>query len=223
MGWADTYRALGARGFASYAFTRALAPVPGVVYRRYHIIAVPRAAMPSMPRGYCVRTLNRAELACIADDLELSADTIDFRIEQGMVCLAAFRGERLLGVNWVTDGPFDEDEVAVRFVPPPGAAWDTGLYIRPEDRGSRAFAALWAGTGDWLAQHGLGWSMSRITDYNDISRRAHARMGATALDTLTTLRIGDHQWIFGARPSHTHLRPGIEPPVLLLPMPGSVG
>ena len=223
MGWADTYRTLGAKGFASYAFTRAIAPVPGLVYRRYHIIALPRVALPSMPRGHCVRALSREEVACVADDLELSTGTIDFRTGQGMTCLGAFRGERLLGVNWVTNGPFDEDEVAVRFVPPPGAAWDTGLYIRPEDRGSRAFAALWAGTGDWLAQHGLDWSMSRITDYNEVSRRAHARMGAIAVYTPTPVRIGGRKLIFGARPSHPRLGPDTVPPVLLLPMPGSVG
>lgn len=220
MGWAGTYRALGPKGFASYALSRAAAALPGIAYRRYQLIAVPRAAMPPMPRGHAARPLGEGEIRHVADDLELSNATIDFRLRQGMTCIGAFRGERLLGVTWLTDRPFDEDEVAVRFVPPPGAAWDTGLYLRPEERGGRGFAALWAGTADWLDARGLAWSMSRITDYNDSSWRAHARMGARVVDTLTALRIGDRQWLIGAQRRLTRLTAGASPPVLLLPLPG---
>lgn len=219
MGWVGTYRTLGPKGFASYALARAAAALPGVVYRRYQLIAVPRVAMPPMPRGHQARILADAEVRHVAADLELGSGTIEFRLGQGMICLGAFRGERLLGVTWLTERPFDEDEVFVRFVPPPGAAWDTGLYVRPEDRGGRAFAALWAGTGRWLDERGLDWSMSRIIDYNDSSWRAHARMGGRVIDTLTALRVGNRQWLRGARPRYLRLRPGTSPPVLLLPLP----
>ena len=219
MGWAGTFRALGPKGFASYALSRAAAALPGVVYHRYQLIAVPRAGMPPMPRGHMARPLGRDEIGLAANDLELAPATIDFRLHQGMICLGAFRDERLLGVTWLTDRPFDEDEVTVRFVPPPGAAWDTGLYVRPEDRGGRAFAALWAGTAEWLAARGLDWSMSRITDYNDGSWRAHARMGGRAIDTLTALRIGDRQWLFGARPRHVRLSRLASPPAMRLTLP----
>lgn len=219
MGWAGTYRTLGPTGFASYALSRLVAAVPGVGYRRYQLIAVPRAAMPAMPRGHVVRALGEGEIRHVGPDLELGPATIDYRLRQGMNCLGAFRGERLLGVTWLTDGAFDEDEVAVRYVPPPGAAWDTGLYVRPEDRGGRGFAALWAGTAEWLDARGLAWSMSRITDYNDGSWRAHARMGARIVDTLTALRVGDRQWLSGARPRVTRLSRAAAPPLLLLPLP----
>lgn len=217
MGWAGTYRTLGPKGFASYAVSRAVERLPGVVYRRYQLIAVPRAGMPPMPREHEVRALARDELVAAARNVELTPAVIDFRIAQGMTCLGAFRQGQLLGINWLTDQPFDEDEVRVRFVPPPGAAWDTGLFVPPEGRGGRAFAALWAGTAAWLAERGLDWSMSRINDYNDSSWRAHQRMGAKMLDTLTALRIGNRQWLLGMRP---RLTPGVRTPVMLLPMPG---
>lgn len=220
MGWARTYRALGPKGFASYGFSRLAERLPGVAYRRYQIIAVPRAGMPAMPRGHLVRALSTEELAATAGDLDMSAATIAFRRRQGMTCLGAFRDARLLGVTWLTERPFDEDEVFVRFVPPPGAAWDTGLYVRPAERSGRAFAALWAGTAAWLAERGLDWSMSRINDYNDASWRAHQRMGAKRIDGLTALRLGGRQWLVGARPRWSRLSAGQRPPVLLLPMPG---
>ena len=207
MGWADTYRALGPKGVASYAAARLFAVLPGIDFHRYRLIAVPRAGMPPMPRGIEVRAMSDAEIAAAALDLELSAETIAFRLGQGVACLGAYREGKLLGVNWLTDKPFDEDEVSVRFVPPPGAAWDTGLYILPAERGGRAFAALWAGTAVWLADRGLKWSMSRMSDYKDGPWRAHARMGAQWLCTLTALRVGGRQWLFGAQR------------VVLLPMP----
>lgn len=220
MGWARTYRTLGPKGFASYALSRAVGPLPGIVYRRYQIVAVPRAGMPAMPRGHAVRALSREDLRRCAGLVDLEMATIDFRIGQGMTCLGAYRSERLIGVTWLTDRPFDEDEVALRFVPPPGAAWDTGLFVRPEERLGRGFAALWAGTAEWLAERGLDWSMSRINDYNDGSWRAHERMGGRRLDCVTALRVGDRQWLFGTRPRRVRLTPGVRPPVMLLPMPG---
>lgn len=219
MSWAGTFRALGAKGFVSYAVSRAVEPLPGVAYRRYRLVAVPRSGMPPMPRGHVVRMLDLAELRRSAGSLDLDDTVIDFRSGQGMSCLGAFRGDRLLGVTWIIDQPFDEDEVAVRFVPPPGAAWDTGLYVLPTERGGRAFAALWAGTAAWLAERGLDWSMSRINDYSDNSWRSHQRMGARPIDTLTALRIGDRQWLFGVRGRRTRISNVAHRPVLLLPIP----
>jgi len=208
MGVAEAWRTLGPAGFASYAFGRAAGLVPGVAWHRYRLVAVPVAGMPAMPRGFRVAPLTPAEVAAAAPLLDLPPAAQAHRFGQGLTCLGAWRGDRLVGVNWLTDAPFDEDEVAVRFVPPPGCGWDTGLYVRPEDRAGRAFAALWAGSGEWLAARGLGWSLSRIADYNLPSLRAHLRMGGVELGRFAALRAGRRQWLFGARP------------VLRLPAPG---
>ena len=97
-----------------------------------------------------------------------------------------------------------------RFVPPPGACWDTGLYVRPEFRAGRAFAALWAGSAAWMAERSLDWSMSRIAAYNLDSLRSHARMGAVEIGSLTALKLGHRQWLTG----------GTETLCLRLPEPG---
>jgi hypothetical protein len=207
MGAAEAWRTLGPAGFASYAFGRAAGAVPGLSWHRYRLVAVPRAGMPAMPRGFRAGPLGPDDVASAAALLELPQAAQDHRFRQGMTCIGAWRGDRLVGVNWLTNGPFDEDEVAVRFVPPPGSAWDTGLYVRPDDRGGRAFAALWAGSAQWLAAHDLAWSMSRIADYNLPSLRSHLRMGGIELGRFAALRAGGRQWLFGAQP------------VLLLPVP----
>ncbi len=188
---------LGPLGFASYAAARLAEKIPGISWHRYRLIAVPRSAMPAMPRGHVSREMDEAEIASNAAVLELPSVAIRHRLRQGVTCLGAWRGDRLLGVNWLTDKAFDEDEVAIRFALPAGCAWDTGLYVRPEDRGGRAFAALWAGSADWLAARGLDWSLSRIADHNLASWRSHCRMGGRPLGSVSALTLGRSQWTVG--------------------------
>lgn len=195
--WSATVRELGPGGYAAYAASRAAALIPGLAFHRYLLIAVPRSGMPSLPRGYSIVELDEAALTTHAADLDLPLRAIRHRMDQRMTCLAAMRADRLVGVNFVTAGGFDEDEVKVTFLPPTGAAWDTGLYVHPEHRGSRAFAALWAGTASWLSANGLEWSMSRIAHYNLPSISSHRRMGAGPVGQLNALRFGRYQWLFG--------------------------
>lgn len=179
------------RDTLSYIAQRLTGPVPGVGWHRYRLLAVPRAAMPAMPRGWHVESLSDVKLPGVG------AAAVTWRVRQGMTCLGAVQDGRVMGVTFVTAGAFEEDEVPVRFVPPPGAGWDTGLYILPEARMGRAFAALWAGTAAWLAEQGLDWSMSRIADYNASSWAAHRRMGGREIGRLAVLTLGARRFYFG--------------------------
>lgn len=205
--------ALGPRTFASYALTRALAPLPGLAWHRYTLVAVPRAGLPAMPRGYQWEPVHPAQLASHG----LPDEAAGFRAAQSMTCLGLFRSGTLLGVNWVKEGSFDEDEVYLRFEPPPATAWDTGLYIRPEARGGRAFAALWAATAQWLGAHRLDWSMSRIADYNYASVGAHLRLGGVRVGSVAVLRVGAMQFAPAARPAFARI--GATRPVIRIKRP----
>lgn len=198
MGWAASLRELGPLGLASYAAARACDRFPGTAWHRYRLVAIAVAAMPAMPRGFQAAILDESIVNRLAKDLDLPHQAIRHRFSQGMTCLGIWRGDHIAGVNWIMAGPFEEDEVRVRFVPPPGCAWDTGLYVHPQDRGGRAFQALWAATADWLRERGLDWTMSRITDHNLASWRAHRRMGARSLGTFAALTLGRTQWSLGA-------------------------
>jgi hypothetical protein len=199
MSFRETWRALGTATTLSYAIGRSAARIPGVSWHRYRLIAVPLSGMPKMPRGYAVRELSAGELKTLVIDapLEVQAD----RFARGLICLGAFDGEVLVGVNWLARDHYDEDEVDVRFLLPADAAWDTGLWIREDRRLGRSFAALWAGTAAWLAEQGLTRSLSRIADYNLGSLRPHERMGGKTLGMLAAARIGAWQVALGARPA----------------------
>lgn len=196
MGAWRTVRELGLGGSLSYALLRLSASLPGVDWRDYRLIAVPRRHFPPMPRGYdwCILPVDDPRLACFGVD----PATENWRRNQGMDCIAVLRDGIVQGLNWLTKAPFIEDEVPLRFHPPRGSAWDTGLMIRREARGSRAFAAVWAATGLWLDQHGLDWSLSRVADYNRPSLLAHKRMGAVEVCRIRSLKVAGLRLVTGA-------------------------
>jgi hypothetical protein len=209
-----TLKLLGAAGVVSYALAKLAARADLLGYSRYLLVAVPVESMPPMPRGYSVRELSAADLR--SHEIDVPGDVQAVRFAQGMTCLAAFTPkEELVGVTWLGIEPFVEDEVHIRFDPPHDAGWDTGLWIKPELRLGRGFAALWAGTAQWLAAHGRHWSMSRIADYNLSSIRSHKRMGAITTGHMIVFRIWRWQYSPDAKPSWTRIT-GADAPVAQL-------
>jgi len=204
-------KALGIGTALSYVVARVLAGGKHLAYHRYRIVSVPRTGTPAMPRNHMVRRIDAAELKTF--DIDAPLDVQHRRFGHGLVCLGAFEAGVLVGVNWLALGHYDEDEVSVRFLLPDDAAWDTGLWIRPDRRLSRAFAALWAGTADWLAERGLDRSISRIADYNLTSLNSHRRMQGGTIGTMTVLRLGNVQLAARAQPRVTRIGRG-EPAIV---------
>lgn len=201
----QTIQLLGLLGAVSYGLARLARASRSAAWHRYAVVAQPRSGLPKLPRGFEVREVSAAELA----ELEVDAGPAvqAERFAAGLTCLGAFdpRGQ-LTGLVWLGTGAYDEDEVAVRFLLPAGCCWDTGLWIAPEHRMGRTFAALWAGVKAWMAPRGLTCSLSRISDYNRTALSAHLRMQARVLAHCTFVRLGDWQWSAAARPRLVHLR-----------------
>ena len=190
---------LGVAGVLSYAAAR-LATKAGIVgYRRFAMVSVPLAGMPDMPRGFAVRELPPAVLS--QQTIDVPQPVQEGRFAQGLICLGAFnpKGE-LVGVTWVGNGPYIETLVHVRFAVPSDAAWDTGLWIAPTHRLGRGFAALWAGTAEWMRANGKSCSMSWIADYNLPSLLSHKRMRAVTLGRIIIFRVFQWQYVAEGRP-----------------------
>jgi hypothetical protein len=142
------------------------------------------------------------------------------RFAQGLICLGAFNvRDELVGVNWVGTEPFIEDEVYVRFSVPENAGWDTGLWVKPQHRLGRGFAALWAGTAEWLQARGRLWSMSRIADYNLPSILSHKRMGAVTVGHITAIRFLRWQWMAEGQPRMVRVDGGMPADMKMAPLP----
>lgn len=192
----------------SYAAARAGVASGLFAWRRYVVVAVPLARAPAMPRGWTWAVADPAGLG----DLATSAD--GWRAGQAMSALVVAPGGRPpVAVTWVGGG-FDEDEAHLRWAPPPGCVWDTGMFVAPAARGGRAFAALWAATAAFAR---AGWSMSRVADYNRASRAAHARLGAVEVARVAVMRVGRWQRAWGAEPAWTSVDGPRAVPALVRP------
>ena len=125
--------------------------------------------------------------------IERPPAVIASRFDQHARCIAAsVEGGRLAGFLWFVVGPYDEDEVRVRFVPAPegAAAWDFDVTILPEYRMGRLFAALWGRAGAELATLGVRYTCSRISAFNATSLAAHQRLGARKVGSATFVCCG---------------------------------
>lgn len=206
-------------GLAAYRLSRALALSRIGSWHSYAVIATPRAGMPAMPKGYSYRiAAHMGEFEAVAGVAGVDLAVAQRRLDDGCVCLIASRGAAPVGVTWISLQPVREDEIAALYDCGGRAAWDLGLHIAPEHRASRAFAALWAATGDWLDMHGLAWSLSRIALYNAASLRAHARLDAQLVGRVQALQIGRLQWLRATIGGQTtlHLSGIARPPKLAL-------
>jgi hypothetical protein len=198
---------LGLAGVVSYAAARLAAKAGMLGYSRLMLVAVPVSQMPGMPKGFSVRPLSAAALQ--SHVIDIPPDVQSLRFEQGMTCLGAFnRKNQLVGVTWVGPGPFEEDSMAIRFHVPVGAAWDTGLWIQPQHRLGRGFAALWAGTAQWMRANNKDWSMSWIADYNLPSLLSHRRMGAVTVGQVLRFRFFRWQYVAEGRPKLVRINGG---------------
>ncbi|HEX7852723.1 MAG TPA: hypothetical protein VF503_03420 [Sphingobium sp.] len=189
---------IGRSGRLSYLFGRLCGRLPGIVYVRHLLVAVPAESLPLMPRGYVARPLRPEELS--DRRIDACARVQAQRFAAGMTCLGLFdRHGALLGVTWLGRDVHDETLFRVRFCLPSGAAWDGGLWIEEERRMSRAFTALWAGVRCWLEAEGLHRTISSIADYNAASLAAHRRLGASVIGQIVILRAGAWQCTLGGR------------------------
>jgi hypothetical protein len=207
---------LGVAGVVSYAAARLAAKAGLVGYSRLMLVAVPMSGMPQMPKGFHVEPMTDVQLR--DHIIDISHEIQMLRFAQGMTCLGAFnRKNELVGVTWVGEGPFEEDAMPIRFHVPPNAAWDAGLWIKPQHRLGRGFAALWAGTAEWLRANNKDWSMSWIADYNLPSLLSHKRMGAVTFGQLMTFRF--FRWHYMAEGTPRLVRIGTKPAEMKLQCP----
>ena len=227
----QTVQMLGLIGMGSYAFSRLVTGSRIVSYQRSRLLAVPVSAMPAMPRGYRVVALSLealAQEALAGHAIDVGPDVQAKRFKSGATCLAAYNDrEVLVGVMWLAAGAYDEDDTHVRYLLADNAGWDTGLWIVPAYRMSRALSALWAGAAEWLRARGLAWSVSKIADYNWRSIHAHRRMQPVFLGHFTVVRFGSWQITTRGRPvlarvsllRRTCISIDVEHPIARMPAP----
>lgn len=175
---------------------------------RYALMAQPvgdRMLPPHRGKGIEVRVLS--EPSSMLEALGIDGDTQRFRYDQGALCFGAFVAGAPIGCLWLRLGAYDEDEVRCRFVPLPAdrASWDLGMYVMPAHRAGIAFIRLWDEANEYLRQHGVQATISRIAPVNKLSTASHVRLGARRIGMATFFRFGRIQLMAATLRPYVHL------------------
>lgn len=102
------------------------------------------------------------------------------RFDQGASCVGVFRSEKLIGYAWFCFNSYEEDEVRCTYelAEADQSVFDFDFYIFPEYRMGTAFLAVWQGANEYLRARNIRYTFSRMTRFNEASRRAHAHLGS---------------------------------------------
>jgi hypothetical protein len=128
------------------------------------------------------------------------------RFRDGAHCLAAIKGDRLVGFLWFKEREYVEDEVRCIYrFDPQTAVWDFDVYIEPELRLGRLFARLWDFANRELRARGYRWTLSRISAFNAGSLAAHQRLGARRVGSALFIVAGSVQVSFASCAPYVHI------------------
>ncbi len=162
----------------------------------YHLVAQPVSSKPLLPphrgKDTTVRMIKPGDRSL--ELMQRPADEIERRFAGPGVCFVAESQEKLVGFLWLLLGAYQEPGDHCTFIiDSPNAAWDLDIYIAPERRLSPVFAILWTAANSWMDKHGIGWTLSRVSCFNERSMRSHGRLGMVKLGRLTIAQFGPVQ------------------------------
>lgn len=198
---------LGFRDGIGYLIDQALATRLGIGgFTRYVLTAQPVPETGGMNMGKLVVREAKPGDPAFAE-LPADKDVLDYRFNQGAVCLVALNEGRTVGSVWFCFKTYDEDMVRARFVldPPDATGWDFDVYVAPDHRLGRTFARLWSAANEYLRARGVKWSLSRVSAYNLGSLRSHMRLGAREVGRATFLVVGPFQLMWADTKPYVHV------------------
>jgi hypothetical protein len=181
------FRELGFAGGAAYLADRVLRLLgPSWGLRLFDLIEQPVVGAPGLlPEAhaqqvrYTVLDRNSPEVR----EMPRPAEVIQARFDAGSVALAVYLRDKYVGYVWFAFDHYDDDEVRCRYKlrNADRAAFDFDVYVFPQYRLGRAFAAVWHAANQYLGARHIERTCSRIAGINLASQRAHAQLGARRL------------------------------------------
>ncbi|MGK2951727.1 MAG: N-acetyltransferase family protein [Thiobacillus sp.] len=188
---------------------------------RFIFVAQPIHDTPLLPPGKAatsiVRQINPGDP--LLSQCPRPAAVIADRYAQGAICLAIVKNDILQAFLWLIHKHYDEDVARVRFVLPPSgkAVWDFDVYVAPAYRLGYTFLKLWDTANAHLREHGVRWSLSRISAFNAGSLSSHSKLGARPIGSATFIIAGPLQIMTSSLSPKFHLSFGQSRPKLLMP------
>lgn len=224
---AAPFREFGLRVGALYLANRLVGSLwSGLRVVNYDLVAQPVPPGPLLPAAHA-RHVRYSEIGPGAAELAQMPPpeaVKKARFDQGARCIVVYQKERFVGYAWFCFGRYREDEVRCdyKLADPARSSFDFDVYVFPEYRMGRAFAAVWHSANDFLRTAGVTYTFSRIAAINLMSARAHARMGAVRVGRAIFLCAGPMQCTVASSLKGPHVSLSWRrSPELLLGAPGA--
>lgn len=193
--WSDI-RHMGFVGWAAYALDRALQRTTGgsIRFNVIHFYFQPSdsADLPAAKPSDSMRVGPIAPCQADPGAFERRPEVIAERFRSGSTCIAALKGEELLGFMWLQFGSMYAPDLRLKLDIGNRAdlAWDYDMFIQPKYRLGKVFGRLWAGANEELRKRGCIGTLSGVLIENGGSARAHVRLGARRIGWLAMICIG---------------------------------
>lgn len=141
------------------------------------------------------------------EKIQVPREIIEFRFDQGAICLGAYKEQELIGYIWFSFETYAEDEVRCTFVlhPKDESVFDFDLYVFPDYRLGYGFVSLWDGANVFLRNQGVRYTYSRLSRFNTSSRRAHAHLGWKCVGRCLFLKIWNAELMLATVSPYVHL------------------
>lgn len=141
------------------------------------------------------------------EGLPREAAVVAGRFEAGAECFVARHRGKFAGCIWTARRKYLEDEVRCDFelTDPQSTIWDFDVYVEPRYRMTRVLATLWLHVNAALHEEGIHWTLSRISQFNTASMRAHQRLGAQRVATAIFLVVGPVEISWCGTPARMHV------------------
>jgi hypothetical protein len=161
-----------------------------ITLNKYYVLACP----PGFA-GKEMRFCGKYEFRFISSSRELeherlSQDEIQNRLDAGDCCLACFKDNTLAGYLWINTAGYREIEDRSLFsLGNEQLVWDYDIYVPPEHRAGFVFACLWNEYFNYLKQHKIKYTLSRVSVFNYHSVRSHKGLGARVIFSVVYLKL----------------------------------
>lgn len=161
----------------------------------YELMVQPIPDKPLLPAGL-TKNLSFVAIGPDHPDLALMPARADIKVqrfEQGAQCLGVYRRGTLIGYIWFCFQCYEEDlaRCTYELAAPAESVFDFDLYVLPEHRMGIGFMAIWHGANQFLRERGVRYTFSRVTRFNLLSRRSHARLGGLCIGRTLFLKLGE--------------------------------
>jgi hypothetical protein len=194
--WKKLQEELGLGSALSYLCSKFLRKINSqfdLHHSRFYAQPVCQRARVSAKRRALYQFEIMEKYSSVLKPLNRSKQVLDMRFKQGAICLVVKKDDVFVGCIWLLRNQYSEDQFRAIYQFNNNMVWDFDAFILPQKRLTPAFAVLWDRVDEWMEEHNIDFSLSRISAYNTSSIHSHQSAGANPIGWALTIVLSNWQ------------------------------